>query len=255
MSGIFLLTASFFASSVEMVEALTIILATGITRGWRSAFIGAAAGAAVLGVIILVLGATITTFVPLDALRVVIGGFLLIFGLQWLRKAILRYAGLKALHDEDRIYQAEVQELAKVSPSGAGLIDWVGFTVAFKGVLLEGLEVAFIVITFGSSASDDSVAGFSGIGLATVGAVLALIIVAIAGLVLHRPLAKVPENTMKCGVGLILTAFGTFWAGEGIGIDWVLEDVTILVLLGLYAVLSWAAVTALRRRTLVGATA
>ncbi|MSQ15591.1 MAG: hypothetical protein EXR50_06990 [Dehalococcoidia bacterium] len=247
MSGLFLLTASFLASSVEMVEALTIILATGITRGWRSALIGAALASVVLALIILVFGAALTTFIPLDLLRLIVGGFLLIFGMQWLRKSILRYAGLKALHDEDRIFREEVSELSKVSPSGTGAMDWVGFTVAFKGVLLEGLEVAFIVITFGSSAGSEGVGGLSGVGLATAGAVAALILVLIAGLVLHRPLAKVPENTMKFAVGLVLMAFGTFWGGEGAGIEWAWGEGAILALLVTYGALGWGAVHVLRR--------
>ena len=126
-------------------------------------------------------------------------------------------------------------------------MDWQGFTVAFKGVLLEGLEVAFIVITFGANASNESLFGFSGIGLATVAAVLAAVLVMIAGLIAHRPLARVPENDMKMAVGLMLVAFGTFWGGEGVGIEWPLSDVTILVLIAVYGVMSWAAVTWLRR--------
>ena len=254
MSGIFLFTASFLASSVEMVEALTIILATGITRGWRSALIGAAVASIALAIIILIAGTALAVFVPLNLLRLVVGTFLLIFGMQWLRKSILRYAGLKALHDEDQIFNEEVRELGRLSPTGTGLIDWFGFTVAFKGVLLEGLEVAFIVITFGSSAGSEGFAGMTGIGLATFGAATALVIVALAGLVIHRPLSRVPENTMKFVVGLMLTAFGTFWAGEGVGVEWAWEDVTILVLLGVYGLLSWGAVLALRRRALVTTT-
>ncbi len=255
MSGLFLLTASFLASSVEMVEALTIILATGITRGWRSALIGGAAASLVLAIIILVFGAALTTLIPLDLLRLIVGGFLLIFGMQWLRKSILRYAGLKALHDEDRIFREEVNELSKVSPSKAGGMDWVGFTVAFKGVLLEGLEVAFIVITFGSSAGSEGVSGLTGVGLATAGAVAALILVVVAGLIVHRPLAKVPENTLKFAVGLMLMAFGNFWGGEGVGIEWTWGDATILALLATYGVLGWSAVVVLRREARATVTA
>lgn len=254
MGGMFLFLTSFLASSVEMVEALTIILATGITRGWRSALIGGAAGVVVLTVIVVVFGAALTALIPLNVLRVVIGGFILIFGLQWLRKAILRYAGLKALHDEELIFAREVQTLKAEARTG-GPIDWVGFTVAFKGVLLEGLEVAFIVITFGSSASDETVAGLRGVPLAAAGAGLALLLVLLAGLVIHRPLAKVPENTMKFCVGLMLAAFGTFWAGEGVGIEWAWDDTTILVLLAVYGVLSWSAVMLLRRSVAVEAAA
>ena len=246
MSGIFLVTATFLATCVEMVEVLTILLATGITRGWRSPLLGAATAAVVLAFIVIVFGAALTTLIPLNALRIVIGTLLLIFGLQWLRKAILRAAGLKALHDEDRIFAEEVQALKGEAPS-RGAIDWVGFTVAFKGVLLEGLEVVFIVLTFGSNASDDSIGGFSGVSLAAVGALAAAVLVSLAGLIIHRPLARVPENTMKFGVGLMLVVFGVFWAGEGIGVKWMWDDATILVLMAVFGVLGWLAVLALRR--------
>ncbi|MCX6022310.1 MAG: hypothetical protein NTZ05_11390, partial [Chloroflexi bacterium] len=189
-----------------------------------------------------------------NVLRVVIGGFLLIFGLQWIRKAILRYVGMKALHDEERIFAAEVKALS-VAPIAREGMDWQGFTVAFKGVLLEGLEVAFIVITFGANASAEELWGFSGVGLATVAALSAAALVIVAAVIVHRPLAKVPENDMKMAVGLMLVAFGTFWGGEGIGVDWAWGDATILALIGGYGVMSWTAVTLLRKSSAVGAAA
>lgn len=227
MSVAFLVLSSFLASAVEMVEALTIILATGITRGWRSTLLGVGAALLALGVLIAVFGPAIVTFVPIDVLRLVIGTLLLLFGLQWLRKAILRAAGLKALHDENAIYTAEVQALASAGAVAQEGIDWPGFTVAFKGVFLEGLEVAFIVVTFGTSAGS--------LTYATAGALLALVLVFGIGAVAHRPLANVPENTLKLSVGLLLTAFGTFWAGEGVGIEWPGADLALVGLLVLYA--------------------
>jgi uncharacterized membrane protein len=249
MAGILLLSASFMACVVEMVEALTIILAVGITRGWRSALIGGAGGALALGAIIVVFGQTLTERVDINALRLLIGTLLLIFGLQWLRKAILRASGWKALHDEAGIFQDEVKELSAVSPSGQGLVDWLGFTVSFKGVFLEGLEVAFIVLTFGTSISLVTLGEteLSGIQVASLGALAALILVAIVGTAVHRPLAQVPENQLKFAVGIMLTSFGTFWAGEGVGVEWPGADIAILGLLALFAVTSWVAMTLMKR--------
>jgi uncharacterized membrane protein len=233
MSGAFLVLSTFLAAGVEGIEALTIVLATGITRGWRSALWGMASALAALALIIVVFGPAIA-LIPLDALRILIGTLLLIFGLQWLRKAILRASGLKALHDEEAIFHREVQEL-----NAAPRTDWTGFVVAFKGVFLEGLEVAFIVVTFGTSAHD--------LPLAALGAILAVLVVIGAGIVLKQPLSQIPENTLKFSVGLLLTAFGTFWSGEGIGVIWPGEDLMLLVLLAAYALLSWVLVTGLRR--------
>jgi len=262
-SGLFLFIAAFLATGVEMVEAMTIILATGITRGWRSTFFGAGAAALILAGIVAAFGLTIED-IPLAPLRVVIGAFLLIFGLQWLRKAVLRSGRVIAYHDEASVYKREVEALrgqaatsttgfqlpADWSPgkaiAGAGGLDWQAFVVAFKGVLLEGLEAVFIIITFGLSAGTKALAGFSGIGLAAIAGAAALVVVVAAALLVHRPLSRVPENTMKMAVGLLLAAFGTFWAGEGIGIDWPLEDGSILLLLGFYILVSWLLVTWLR---------
>jgi uncharacterized membrane protein len=241
MRWTFLILSSFLASAVEMVEALTIVLATGVTRGWRSALLGVGAAVLALTALIAILGPAVATFIPLAALRLVIGTLLLIFGLQWLRKAILRASGLKALHDEDAVYAAEVAALRQAREAGPTAMDWPGFTVAFKGVFLEGLEVAFIVVTFGSSAGN--------IGVAAAGAGLALVLVVAAGLLAHRPLSRVPENTLKFAVGLLLVSFGTFWSAEGVGVEWPGADVMLLGLLAGYALLSWALVLALRGRS------
>src|SRR5581483_3179038 len=250
MSGLLLVSASFLASGVEFVEALTIILASGLTRGWRPSLLGAAAATVVLAVVVGFFGVALVDTISLSALQLVIGVFLLIFGLQWLRKAILRYAGLKAQHDEDAILEEEMAALRAAGAVQQGGIDWPGFVVSFKGVLLEGLEVAFIVITFGASAEAQatSVVGLRGIPLAGAAAGLALLIVAGAGVLLHRPLAAVPENTMKFVVGLMLSSFGTFWAAEGVtGAEWPLADGAIVILLIVYGLASWAMITALRR--------
>ena len=241
MSGIFLVLTTMLASGVEFVEALTIVLATGLTRGWRSALLGAAAAVLVLAAAVAVLGVSLARYIHIDALHLIVGVLLTIFGLQWLRKAVLRAAGLKALHDEDAIFSREVAELRAAGQTASGPLDWFGFVVAFKAMLLEGLEVVFIVIIFGAPAGR--------LGLATLGAGVAAILVLLAGLLLHRPLSRVPENAMKFCVGLLLFTFGTFWAGEGVGIVWRLGDAMILALLGMYALASWALVQVLRRRT------
>jgi uncharacterized membrane protein len=247
VSGLFLVAASFLASGAEMVEALTIVLASGLTRGWRSSLLGAAAATVVLAATIAVFGVALVDVISLALLQTIVGVFLLIFGLQWLRKSILRYAGLKALHDEDAVLREEMARLREAATAARGGIDWPGFVVCFKGVLLEGLEVAFIVITFGANAgSTASFMGLRGIPLAAASAALALLIVAIAGVALHRPLTRVPENTMKFSVGLLLSSFGTLWAAEGIGIEWPGADVWIVALIVMYGLASWAMVAALR---------
>ncbi|MHB8576788.1 MAG: COG4280 domain-containing protein [Dehalococcoidia bacterium] len=229
----------FLASIVEFVEALTIVLAVGVTRQWRSTLLGVAAATVALALTVAVFGAAIVAFVPLDGLRLFVGSFLLVFGLQWVRKAVLRAAGRKALHDEDLIFARQREEAARAGIVQQGT-DWYAFTVAFKGVFLEGTEVAFIVVTFGSNAKN--------IPLATLGALAAGLIVIGAGIALHRPLSAVPENTMKFGVGLMLTTFGAFWAGEGLGINWPGSDFAILFLLAGFLALSWLAVQACRPR-------
>jgi uncharacterized membrane protein len=225
MSEILLISGSFLASAVEMVEAVTIILAVGITRGWRSALIGTVTALITLGIIVALLGPSLVNYVPLDVLRIVIGLLLLIFGLQWLRKAILRASGLKELHDEERIFKEEVSGLQGAVVSQTA-IDWTGFVVSFKGVLLEGLEVAFIVLTFGANSGR--------FDLSIAGALAAAVIISLVAVVVHQPLSRVPENAIKFGVGTMLMAFGTFWGGEGVGVDWELGDMTIVVLMLLY---------------------
>ena len=230
---------AFLASAVEAVEALTIVLAVGVTRQWRSALYGAFAGLAVLAVLVGAFGTAIVLFVPLNALRIVIGSLLLIFGLQWTMKAILRASGARAEHDEEAIFAAEVKRLGAEAPVPETGIDGVSFFVSFKGVLLEGLEVAFIVITFGTSAGR--------LDTAIVGAVVAVLLVVTLGAFVHRPLSRVPENGLKFAVGLMLVSFGTFWAGEGVGIDWPASDATLILLLIAYLAIAVAAVWLARR--------
>jgi uncharacterized membrane protein len=233
-----LVLSVFLACAVEGVEATTIVLAAGTTRDWRSALIGVGAGIAVLAVIVAVLGPAITA-IPLGGLRLVVGGLLLIFGLQWLRKAILRASGLKALHDEEAIYARQVAAARQVATGGRYAIpDWYAFTLSFKGVVLEGLEVVFIVITFGANQH--------GIGWAIVGAVAAIVVVVAAGVAVRGPLARVPENTLKFAVGIMLTSFGLFWGAEGAGAHWPGSDAAILVLIATTLVVSLATVAALR---------
>jgi uncharacterized membrane protein len=241
MSGAFLFVASFLASAVEGVEALTIVLAVGVTRGWRSTMFGVAAAGAVLAGVVAALGPALTA-IPIRGLRVVVGGLLLVFGLQWLRKAILRASGFKALHDEAAIYRRQAAEADSAGADERAGIDWYSFTVAFKGVLLEGLEVAFIVVTFGSNQRS--------IPLAAAGAVTAVVLVIVVGVRVRAPLSRVPENTLKFVVGLLLTTFGTFWAAEGAGVSWPGSDAALPVLLALYAGMALVLVRLLRARRL-----
>jgi len=244
MHVVLVIAAAFAASTVEMVEALTIVLAVGTTRGWRSAGWGVAAALAALTVIIAALGPALST-IPIDALRLFVGTLLLIFGLQWLRKAVLRASGLKDKHDEEAIYAAEVALLQSHVPRPAH--DWYAFTVAFKGVFLEGLEVAFIVVTIGGTQHS--------VGLAALGAALALFVVLVAGIIVHQPLARVPENTLKFGVGVMLTAFGTFWSAEGAGVSWPGSDAALLCVVVFVLLLSFGLVELLRRSGVRGSLA
>jgi uncharacterized membrane protein len=230
-------TAVFLASAVEMVEALTIVLAVGFTRGWRSAFEGVAVALLVLAGLVVALGPALVHYVPLSVLRLVVGTLLLIFGLQWLRKAILRSAGLKAKHDEDAIFAEHVAELSEAPPSKGR--DATAFTVAFKGVFLEGLEVVVIVITLGSTSHR--------LGLAAAAAGAAALVVLVVGLIVHRQLSGVPENAMKMGVGLMLVSFGTFWSAEGVHVNWPGSELAIPVLVAFYGLVAWLLVAALRR--------
>ena len=216
-----LVLAVFAACLVESVEALTIVLAVGVTRGWHATMRGVAAGLVVLAALVAALGPALTV-IPINALRLVVGGLLLVFGLGWLRKAILRASGFKGLHDEGAIYQRQLSAAEQARPGGI-FGDSYAFTLAFKGVLLEGLEVVFIVLTFGANQHS--------IPLAAAGAAAAVILVTGAGLALRAPLARVPENTLKFAVGVLLTAFGTFWGVEGAGGHWPGSDVALLPLI------------------------
>jgi uncharacterized membrane protein len=229
----------FLACSVEAVEALTIVLAVGQTRSWRSALTGVGAAVLVLAVLTGALGPALTAL-PIGVLRVAVGGLLLIFGLQWLRKAILRASGLKALHDEEATF-AEEMAAARAAGKPASGLDGYSFTLAFKGVLLEGLEVVFIVLTFGANQHR--------IGLAAAAAALAVLVVVVSGFVVHAPLSRVPENTLKFGVGVMLTSFGMFWGAEGAGATWPGGDAALLALIPLTLIVALALVAVLRRTT------
>src|SRR5256714_4089807 len=229
---------AFVASAVEFVEATTIILAVGVTRGWRAPLYGTVAAALTLAVIIGTLGVTIVTVVPEHALNAFVGALLLLFGLRWLRKAILRFAGIIALHDEERIYLKEVAELRAQGLKKTGF-DRIGAIVAYKAVLLEGTEVAFIVIAFGAG-------GAAALNAAVIGAIAAGIVVIALGVALRTPLTMVPENWMKFGVGAILSAFGVFWFAEGLGAQWPGDALSIPILLGAFLAASWISVQMLR---------
>ena len=238
-AGVVLFISVFLACAVEAVEATTIVLAAGTARDWRSATSGLVAGLAVLAVITAALGPAVTKL-PLPALRLFVGALLLVFGMQWLRKAILRASGHKELHDEDAIYSRQLAAAQAASKQRIGLVpDAYGFTLSFKGVLLEGLEVVFIALTFGGNAHD--------IPLAAVAAVLAVLVVAMVGLAVRAPLAKVPENAMKFVVGVMLTAFGTFWGAEGAGARWPGSDAALLVIAPAIACFALLLVALLRR--------
>jgi len=236
MSPAYLLLATFLACAVEAVEALTIVLAAGTTRGWRSTSYGVGAAALVLAALTLILGPALTS-IPIESLQVTIGTLLVLFGLQWLYKAVLRAADLKDRKDEAAAYRREVAEAERVArPSGRD-IDWYAFTLSFKGVLLEGLEVVFIVLTFGAAQQR--------IGLAALAATAAVLVVTIAGFVVHGPLARVPENALKFTVGVLLTSFGIFWVGEGVGVHWPEGDgslpaIVALILLGSLGIVALA---------------
>lgn len=237
-STLVLVGAVFLACAVEMVEALTIVLAVGHTRGWRSAFEGTAVALVALSALVAIFGPALV-HVPLNVLRLIVGSVLLIFGLQWLRKAILRSAGLKAKHDEDAAYAEAVAELTNLDP-GVNR-DRVAFVMAFKGVFLEGLEVVITVLTLGTSAHR--------LGLAATVAAVALVLVGAIGLAVSRQLSSVPENAMKMGVGVMLVSFGTFWTGEGLRVRWPGSDASLLGFITLYLVVTWLLVGLTRRAT------
>jgi uncharacterized membrane protein len=232
-----LLLSTFLACAVEAVEALTVILAVGVIRGWRAPLLATLAATIALAVIVVVFGPALARL-PIEALRVVVGGVLLVFGMGWLRKAILRASGWKASRDEAALYIAEIESARERGKADGGM-DWYGFTLAFKAVFLEGLEVAFIVLTFGTSAHS--------IPLAAIGAAIAIVLVGVVGAIVHQPLSRVPENTMKFAVGIMLASFGVFWSAEGVGVEWPGSDLAILGILAFLTVASLVLAAVLRR--------
>ena len=231
-------TPAFIASAVEFVEATTIVLAVGITRGWRAPLVGTALAALTLAIIVATFGVALVTVVPEHLLLGLVGTLLLLFGLRWLRKAVLRFAGIVALHDEEEIYRREISQLRAQGLTKTEW-DWVGTIVAYKAVLLEGVEVAFIVIAFGAK-------GFAAMNAAIWGAVAAGVLVVAVALIIRGPLTAVPENWMKFGVGAMLSSFGVFWFGEGIGAEWPGDAASIPIILGAFLAASWLAVRMLR---------
>lgn len=227
--------AVFLASAVEFVEALTIVLAVGVTRGFRTALMAALLAMVVLAILVTVLGSVLVSVLPLEAIKVAVGGLLLLFGVRWLRKAILRQAGLKSFHDEDKAFKKTVDSLSHTSGANR-----VAFLTAFNGVFLEGVEVIFIILTLGATGSN--------LGSAMIGAGAGLVMVVGAGVLLRAPLTRVPENTLKFAVGLLLTTFGVFWVGEGLGTPWPAGDTSILILLALFGLTSWILVRTLARK-------
>ena len=236
MTGWVLAGTTFVASSVEFVEAATIVMAVGYAQGWRAALLGTIWAAAALGAIVAVFGPLIGNAASLARIQLVVGPFLILFGIAWLRKAVWRYAGRKSMHDEQAIYD---REFARLRANREGRL---GFAVAFQGVFVEGLEVAVIVVTFGAASA-------SALAWSTGGAALAFAAVAIAALALHKPFARVPENAMKAIVGVMLFALGTFWTGEALGVAWWAGDGTLFAIAAAYAVAAAAATLALRRGT------
>lgn len=231
--------AAFLGSAVESVEALTIVLAVGLTRGWRSPLYGTVVALVALAVLVLLFGQLIVTRVPELTLKLIIGTLIVLFGLRWLHKAILRSAGVIAMHDENKSYEETVKEL-----HGSPLRqDWVAFVIALKGVFLEGMEVVFIVVAVGGTSG--------GLHIAVAGGLLAMIVIAILGVVVRKPLAQVPENTLKYAVGVILASIGTFWAAEGMGATWPLDLVSVVGIAAIYFGASRVAVMLIRRRKLV----
>src|SRR5215471_17387345 len=218
MSSVLLVAAAFLACAVEMVEALTIVLAVGVVRGWRSSLLGVAAAAVALTTLVAALGPALRVL-PIEVLRLIVGTLLLTFGLQWLRKAILRASGHKELRDEAAAFRRRREQAAAAEMSDRSGVDWYAFTLAFKGVLLEGLEVAFIVVSFAG--------GQGRFPLVVSAAASAAVVVAVVGAVVRAPLARVPENTIKFAVGVMLTSFGNYWAVEGLGVRWPADEVAL----------------------------
>jgi Ca2+/H+ antiporter, TMEM165/GDT1 family len=229
---------AFLASFVEFVEALTVVLAVGITRGWRSAIAGSLAAVALLGLLVALFGPLLARF-PIAWLQIAVGWLLILFGTRWLRKAILRAGGALSMHDETSAFEQEKRALESASSNGQQTLDAIGLLTAFKAVTLEGFEVVFIVIAVGATAN--------ALIPASLGAAVAGVLVVATGLVLQRPLSRVPENTLKFAVGVLLSSFGTFWFGEGLGMRWIGEDLAILGLIAGYALTSLVAIAMCRR--------
>src|SRR5262245_48077382 len=241
MSALVVFAAAFLACAVEMVEALTIVLALGAVRGWRSPLLSVAAAAVALTALVAALGPALRVL-PIEVLRLVVGTLLLTFGLQWLRKAILRASGYKELRDEAAAFRRRREQAAAADRSERAGLDWYAFTLAFKGVLLEGLEVAFILISFAG--------GQGRFALAATAAASAAVVVAAVGALVRAPLARVPENTIKYAVGVMLTSFGSYWAVEGLGVPWPADEIALLGLLAVTAAVTSMLVWLLRRQRL-----
>jgi len=227
----------FLASVVECVEAWTVVVAVGLTRGWRAPLLGTLAATVVIGALIAIFGVTLVDRIDEHVFEVVVGTMLLLFGLRWLRKAILRFSGVVAIHDEDRIYARHVAELRAAGERTR--FDWLGFVTAGKTMLLEGLEITFLVITLGSE-------GTTSFAVASLGAASAFVVVGIVGFAARGPLSKVPENAMKCFVGLMLCAFGTFWVAEGFGVEWPGDAWSVLALLATWTGITWCGIRLVR---------
>lgn len=234
MFNVYAALASFLGTGVEFVEALTIILAVGVIRGWKGALAGAFAAVIVLGALVAVIGAPLVHIIQTPWVALIVGLFMLLFGIRWLRKAILRYAGLKALHDESESYQKELQRQQAAGQVQRG-IDKFAFATTFSGTFLEGMEAIFIVITIGLSTSNMT--------FSIIGAAVATVVILIVGVLLRSPLSKIPENTMKFIVGVMLTSFGAFWIGEGLKVAWPQRDLSILYVAASLLLLSWILVS------------
>jgi uncharacterized membrane protein len=234
--------ASFLGTSVEFIEALTIILAVGTIRGWKSALTGATTAILILIVLVVGIGAPLVQIIHIFWVQLLVGLFMLLFGIRWLRKAILRYSGLKAIHDEAESYQSELERQRKAGQVGRG-IDSFGFMTSLSITFLEGMEAIFIVITLGTSSTK------AGLMQNTIiGAVAAIVVVLLAGILLRQPLTRIPENTMKFIVGVMLTSFGAFWVGEAFGVDWPQADLSILYMTASLLLFSWLTVRGLKNK-------
>jgi len=235
--------AAFLASAVEVVEAFTIVLAVGTFSGWRPALLGAGAGLAVLAGLILALG-PLLGHISIHALQFVVGVLLLLFGMRWLRKAVLRSAGIIALHDEEEVFAAETAHLQDEAARRKSNISWIAGLTAFKAIVLEGIEVVFVVVAVGAARGH--------LLAASLGALAACALVLAIGLLVHKPLSRMPENTLKFGVGVMLSAFGVYWTGEGLGITWPGQDLAIVVFGALFLITGLSLAAVLRRATAGG---